>query len=327
MLIEQAVYAFGLLEALARVEMPFVFKGGSCLMLLLEHPMRLSTDIDIIVKPGTDVNAFVQAASEIFPFEDCEEQVRKGRNNIEKKHFKFKYSSPIAGHNIFILLDILYEQEQYEKLVWKEIRNDLLLTEGESLNVQMPSINGILGDKLAAFAPHTTGVPFHVGKDMEIIKQMYDIATLIDCFDDYLEVYDTYTKIVAAEIGYRGLNINAAEALKDTLKTSLSLASRGRVLPDDYEMLKNGIRDVRGHIYGETFSAEIAAVLSPKIMYMAACLMTRTPFEKVIDPRQYLHETFEESSFRSLKYLKKYDETAYAYAIKTDKLMLGKIQL
>ena len=57
-LLERTVYAFGLLEALARVKMPFIFKGGTCLMLLLEHPMRLSTDIDIVVEPGTDVDEY-----------------------------------------------------------------------------------------------------------------------------------------------------------------------------------------------------------------------------------------------------------------------------
>ena len=31
-LLERAVYAFGLLEALAKVGMPFIFKGGTCLM-------------------------------------------------------------------------------------------------------------------------------------------------------------------------------------------------------------------------------------------------------------------------------------------------------
>ena len=50
-LLERAVYAFGLLEALARVGMPFIFKGGTCLMLLMNRPRRLSTDIDIIVEP------------------------------------------------------------------------------------------------------------------------------------------------------------------------------------------------------------------------------------------------------------------------------------
>ena len=33
-LLERTVYAFGLLEALARVRMPFIFKGGTCLFQL-----------------------------------------------------------------------------------------------------------------------------------------------------------------------------------------------------------------------------------------------------------------------------------------------------
>ncbi len=42
-LLERTVYAFGLLEALARVNMPFVFKGGTCLMLFL--CWIISTDV------------------------------------------------------------------------------------------------------------------------------------------------------------------------------------------------------------------------------------------------------------------------------------------
>lgn len=83
-LLERTVYAFGLLEALARVGMPFIFKGGTCLMLLMDKPRRLSTDIDIIVKPGTDLDGYLDKASEIFPFQMVEEQKRVGKNNIVK---------------------------------------------------------------------------------------------------------------------------------------------------------------------------------------------------------------------------------------------------
>lgn len=51
-LLERVIYAFGLLEAIRQVGLPFCFKGGTALMLLLDHPRRLSTDIDIIVEPG-----------------------------------------------------------------------------------------------------------------------------------------------------------------------------------------------------------------------------------------------------------------------------------
>ncbi len=81
-LLERAVYAFGLLEALARVGMPFIFKGGTCLMLLMDTPRRLSTDIDIIVEPNTDLDSFLDEAAAIFPFRSMEEQKRVGKNNI-----------------------------------------------------------------------------------------------------------------------------------------------------------------------------------------------------------------------------------------------------
>lgn len=95
-LLERAVYAFGLLEALAKVGMPFIFKGGTCLMLLMKHPRRLSTDIDIIAEPGTDLDKYLDRASEIFPFKAVEEQKRIGKNNIEKDTL----SSPMIPQSI-----------------------------------------------------------------------------------------------------------------------------------------------------------------------------------------------------------------------------------
>ena len=142
-LLERAVFAFGLLEAIRRVEMPFIFKGGTCLILLLKHPMRLSTDIDIVVEPDTDVDTYISKASTIFPFKQCEEQVRIGRNSIEKRHFKFTCQSPITGKDIYILLDILFAENPYTKVVDCEIR-------------------------------------------MEVMKQMYDVRTLLDEFTDLL---------------------------------------------------------------------------------------------------------------------------------------------
>ena len=61
-ILERTVYAFGLLEAIRKVNMPFIFKGGTALLVMLEHPRRLSTDIDIIVEHGTDVDGFIKKA-------------------------------------------------------------------------------------------------------------------------------------------------------------------------------------------------------------------------------------------------------------------------
>ena len=113
-------------------------------MLLMEHPRRLSrlsTDIDIIAEPGTDLDEYLDRASEIFPFKDVEEQKRIGKNNSEKRHFKFTYDSPINNRPFYILLDVLFEHNHYSELVQKEIQNDLLLTEPEYLTVSLPSAN------------------------------------------------------------------------------------------------------------------------------------------------------------------------------------------
>ena len=234
LLLERSVYAFGLLEAITRVGMPFIFKGGTCLMLLLERPMRLSTDIDIIVAPGTDLNTFIEEAGKIFPFVSVEEQVRKGKNNIEKRHFKFVYESPVMERSIYILLDVLFEDAKYKRLITKPIKNELILTDGEDLTVQIPSVESILGDKLTAFAPHTTGILLNSNKDMEIIKQLYDVMTLIEVAEDFTEVRETYYSLVQDEIAYRGLDIGPGDALRDTYNATVSIASRGKVSKEDY---------------------------------------------------------------------------------------------
>lgn len=61
-ILERTVFAFGLLEAIRSVDMPFIFKGGTSLLVMLDEPRRLSTDIDIIVDHDTDVDGYIEKA-------------------------------------------------------------------------------------------------------------------------------------------------------------------------------------------------------------------------------------------------------------------------
>ena len=79
-------------------------------------------------------------------------------------------------------------------------------TKGDDVFVRVPSVEDILGDKLTAFAPHTTGIPYYKGEKpafLEVIKQMYDIATLADQIKDFSLVRETFMKFVKVELGYR----------------------------------------------------------------------------------------------------------------------------
>jgi hypothetical protein len=186
-LIERTIFAFGLLESLAKVRMPFIFKGGTALMLLFEKPYRISTDIDIIVEPNCDVEDYLNKAAAIYPFLRVEEHARVGKNDIVKKHYKYYYKSPTSEIEIPILLDILFEHHGYEELSIKEIQNEFLLTNGENYRVQLPTVESMLGDKLTAFAPHTTGIAYEyvndegirIEKTLEVIKQFLDVSQLI----------------------------------------------------------------------------------------------------------------------------------------------------
>lgn len=292
-------------------------------MLLMDHPRRLSTDIDIIVEPGTDLDDYLDRTSEIFPFKDVEEQKRIGKNNIEKRHFKFTYDSPINNRPFYILLDVLFEHNHYSELVSKEIRNDLLLTEPEYLMVSLPSANCILADKLTAFAPHTTGIPLNAGKDMEVMKQFYDVTSLLDVFTDFKQISVTYEQIALAEIAYRGIESSTEECLWDTFDTALCIASRGKVNKEEYPLYVKGIRDLRGHIYAENYSPEIAAGRATKVMYMVACLLMNTEFQAVEASKDFLDMKITHEKLIPLRYLRKASPEAYAYVIKTDVLLTG----
>lgn len=323
-LLERVIFAFGLLEAIRKVKLPFCFKGGTSLMLLLEHPRRLSTDIDIIVEPGTDVDDYIKRAGEIFPFIDVEEQKRVGKNNIEKRHFLFKYRSPKNSREVTILLDVLFEKIQYSATVELPIKNELLITEGEDLSVIIPNVNGILGDKLTAFAPHTTGIPFDIAKELEIMKQLFDCGSLFDAMTDFKEVCDTYDKIVGLEIDYRGLTITKEKVLEDTIKGSLCIASRGQLYEGEYHYYKDGIMRIRNHILGGKFSGDIAGIYASKVLYLASSMLTgRSSIMKISNPSVYSRQTIELPRPKSFSYLRIVDPVSYGYIVEAGKLLHG----
>ena len=140
-ILERTVFAFGLLEAIRSVGLPCIFKGGTSLLILLKQPRRLSTDIDIIVAPDTDLDAYIEKAGQVFPFLRVEEDRRKGNNQIEKRHFRFHFQSPRMEKDINVLLDVVFEQNPYRKTLEMPIRSELMRSEGEDLTVRRKNRN------------------------------------------------------------------------------------------------------------------------------------------------------------------------------------------
>lgn len=160
-IIEKVIHAFSLLDMLAASGCPFHFKGGSSLMLLLkEQRHRLSIDIDIICPPGTEIEEYLQSYKD-YGFIDYKpiERIQRG-TDIPKSHSKFFYQVAFLDgidRKETILLDVLNEDCHYNEVVTLPVESRFIKTEGELNYVKVPSIGDILGDKLTAYAPNTTG--------------------------------------------------------------------------------------------------------------------------------------------------------------------------
>ena len=277
-LAQRTVFALGLVEALKKVDLQFIFKGGSSLMLLFDVPKRLSTDVDILVNKNCDIDSFINEVANIFPFTSVSESVRTTNKSISKKHYKFTYLSPIKNREITVLLDVLFSDNNYAKTITKPINNGFLITEGEDYYVTIPTIESILGDKLCAFAPHTTGIKYHNedfsnDKRLEVIKQFYDVVSLFDIAKDYKCVRDTYFKTAEEEIAYRNLDITPIDSLKDSFDTALSLLSWGKFNKVDYPELVDGVNKIKMHIVNRSFSMNSTAIYAAKVMLLSACLI------------------------------------------------------
>ncbi len=323
-ILERTVYALGLLEAIRSVGMPFIFKGGTSLMLMLESPRRLSTDIDIIVSRGTDVDGYIEKAGKIFPFINVEEHKRKGHNDIEKRHFRFHFLSPRNGKEINILLDIIFEDNPYPIVHERPIRSSLMTSEDDDLTVLVPDKNSILGDKLTAFAPKTTGIPFGVDKELEIIKQMFDCWTLIQEMDDYSTVSAVYGQISAIERGYRGLDISADDCLKDTIDSCICIMGRGNIRSEEYQYFSRGIGAIQGHIFVGRINGENAGIYASEVMYLATSILTGKDYERISNPDSYRDVQLKMKGTKKISSMKNTNPLAYAYMVKSLQMLQEK---
>ncbi len=149
---------------------------------------------------------------------------------------------------------------------------------------------------------------------------MFDVVSLLDYFHGCDKVIDTYKAIVAAEIAYRGINVDYKDCLKDTFEAALCIASRGKVHSSEYPTYVKGIRDLRGHIYAENYSPEIAAVRAVKVMYVTMCLLIGYEYTRVDNANAFSEAKITHKELESLKYLRKVNLEAYAYLVLLDEI-------
>tara|TARA_A100000171_G_scaffold52965_1_gene74719 strand:- start:13123 stop:14202 length:1080 start_codon:yes stop_codon:yes gene_type:complete len=331
-LVEKVIRALMLLEGLVKENLDFVFKGGTALMLILDSSKRLSIDIDIIIeKEPKGLEDIFNALLEEQGFTRFELQERKTSTRIHKAHYKFFYQ-PIhktQAAEESILLDILFEKVEYTKINEVPITSKFTITEGDHIQVKVPSVEDILGDKLTAYAPHSTGIPYFKGEtsmSMEIIKQLYDIGSLVDIAEDGALVKQTFENFAATELAYRNhLKLTIEDVLDDIYQTSLCLVSRGVAGKGDFEHLQTGIQRVSRFIFSESFHIDRAITFASKTAYVSALIKSNNAqIEKFKNPAIMKDWTIGEPFWPKLNRLKKYNPEAFFYWFKTVELLTKK---
>ncbi len=327
-LIEKVIRALLLLEGLVKQKIKFVFKGGTALMLLMNSSKRLSIDIDIVLPelPDNLDNVFNDLVNE-QGFTRFELQERIANTKIHKSHYKFfyvpVYKTKAEEENV--LLDILIEKGNYSSINSVPVISSFTPHSGTSLNVDIPSFENILGDKLTAFAPNTTGIPYvkkGVPMDMEIIKQLYDIGNLFDLIKDINIVKSVFGKFVITELAYREQNtLSEKDVLEDIFQTSLCISSRGQIGTGDFELLQHGIKRVKLFIFTESYQLEKAIVHASKAAYLSYLIKYNADkFEIYADPLQMTDWSILDPSFNKLNRLKKSNPEAFFYWYKVYEL-------
>lgn len=316
-MMQKSIHALKLVEHLANSGADFIFKGGTSLMLLTKNPKRLSTDVDILVKPGFDIESYIKEIQEKYPFQFYEEDIRQTDSKIVKRHFKLYYDpNDYSEEACEILLDVLYEENHYSSVIQKEVTTKFIKQDGNpAAIVKIPSPNSIIGDKLTAFAPNTTGVQYTfinkkgepVDKKTEVAKQFYDVACLYDCIDDFAQVHDTYNAIAKNEIEYRQIKDGTPEiCLIDTIKCCLAYLLNKPELTNNYSFLLEGLERLKNFIYGKKPDSKELILMFSKVLLLSSCILTNTDLFKLNMKNYSLSEKF--SEFKKLEII---NEEAY----------------
>lgn len=185
-------------------------------------------------------------------------------------------SYPGNGGQDKILLDVLFEETYYSQIVSLPIQSPLLVIDEPLVMVSLPSHEDLLGDKLTAFAPHTTGIPFFKGHKkctMEIIKQLYDVASLFDITDDLTITRQTFMKFAMVELQYRDLpSDDIQQVLDDIYQTAITICMRGLANPEEYKLLQDGISRIGNFIHSEKYTLDSAIINAAKVAYLSRLL-------------------------------------------------------
>jgi predicted nucleotidyltransferase component of viral defense system len=315
---EKAVYALNLLPSLLDVYPDLVFKGGTSILLHQYPPLRLSIDIDILLpeKARSSINnklAAVASASGIF--KSIEEDARE--SHIPKAHFKFFYDSHFSKREQNILLDVVFCESPYPKLVKKPLKGNALILKDTKAVVTIPTVEGLFGDKLVAMAPKTLGLRLTDGRDMEFVKQIIDLGGLFESISSIDEIKKAFENTAEQENGFRRAHCTSKEVIEDIMdvawKYSQWMVKGGDSSFKETDSINRGLKRLLNHLVSDIDSGALKVIFG-KVAYVVKLITAHKTAKilKTIDASM-VKDLQLEGKFKILEGLRKVQPEAYRY--------------
>jgi len=319
-LLEKTIGALYLVENLANDGLNFIFKGGTSLVLLLNDLKRFSVDVDIITEESKEkvlqcINNIVQNNDLFTRFEENKRQ-NSASQRMDLQHYKFFFESATDDSEKYILLDIAYEDNKYPEIITKRIQNDKLKVASE-LEVKLPSIESILGDKLTVLATKTTGISYNSGKELELMKQLYDVDKLFNESKDVKIIRESFIDIATRELKYRKL----LEVTYDDVLDDIEEFCNDIILlnQEHIEKINSGMKSLKNFILEKNFLIDIEVLTAAsKVLYLINLIRNRKSTIEKYSENSVISEIDIPSEYKKrLNKIKKYNKEAYYYMLKS----------
>lgn len=217
-LAELVVYCLELVAQLAHRRVVFRFKGGNSLLVMLEDPQRFSIDVDIVTDESKE--ALIEHVGAIA--EGCEAFTRwearapKTKPWLPMISFKVFFDSVYqAPEDAFVMLDCVLQGAPYDGKR-KPVRCGRLYESNEV--VEVPSVSGLIGDKLLTLGPSTLGIPLGKGKEAHRLKHVFDVALLSRQGYDLEAVRRSVAGCMEQESRIQERQVTLAEIVEDTIR-------------------------------------------------------------------------------------------------------------
>lgn len=216
-LCELVVHCLELVSQLVQRGLDFRFKGGNSLLVLLEDPQRFSIDVDIVTTESKErlLGLVGDIAGMGRPFTRFETRAPRTKPWLPMISFKLFFDSCYQKpEDAFVMLDAVLEPPAYPGLL-KPVRCGAIYR--SAMLVEVPSVSGLIGDKLLAIGPSTLGIPLGKNKEAQRLKHVFDVALLSRQLHDMAEVRASLAGCRTQEMRLQGREHSFEEIVEDTL--------------------------------------------------------------------------------------------------------------